>query len=716
MKQIVKDVVNINKRVPFDKPARSEPSQQVSEFNLLKSSKYHVRVADLTNVLKGQKKHVEVREKINNFKKKFKSLPKPLEKPVVDRIQRKALFNRVKSQLDRFDAVVTSNRASNYLSFPLVKNYDVDIEKGFNGFRLKSDLQKRLEKLEPTPEVEIEKTYPLTMKEILERRKEMKKMKIIESSKAAKARRQNKIKSKKYHRVQRREKVKNQIKEFEMLQKTNPDEALKKLEEIERGRAEERATLRHRSTGKWARSKQVKAKYDSANRQELAQQLALSRELTQKVEVNDEESDVEEETVSVNMINTNKNNPWVPPIKTSEEIESFVTSYRKFWENRKSNVEHQPNDIETECSDRNIETSKKSETNNIKCGKIQCSATSKWEVSVLSDTEDEETDPVVDEIVKLKHHKDEVVNKCMRDTNSIKKNKTKKKNNFEQLIFAKKGKRPVLDEPIDEQNEPSYTNEVRDTNSRKKNKTKKKSNFEQLSFAKEGKRPILDEPLDEQNKPSGTNEVSKSALEKILGYNMDAIRNVKPITSIDPNDIINTKVTDLDSEIPNLIVADDEVEEDQKNIIAEAFEDDDVIENFQKEKTGEIEKAKPKDIDLFMPGWGSWGGPGIDLSRKKHANKRFIIKFPKESKRRDENKGNLVINEKGDDKIKPHLVSEVPFPFKTVKDYEASIRAPISNTFIPETSYRKMIRPAVKTKRGTIIEPMSEEILLKNKH
>lgn len=78
----------------------------------------------------------------------------------------------------------------------------------------------------------------------------------------AKAHRLRKIKSKKFHRVQRKEKIKKALKEFEELQKTDPEAALEKLEQLDRARAEERMTLRHKSTGQWAKSKQVRAKYD----------------------------------------------------------------------------------------------------------------------------------------------------------------------------------------------------------------------------------------------------------------------------------------------------------------------------------------------------------------------------------------------------------------------------------------------------------------------
>lgn len=65
-----------------------------------------------------------------------------------------------------------------------------------------------------------------------------------------------------YHRILRREKIKKQMKDFEMLQKSDPEAALKQLQNMEKARAEERATLRHRNTGKWAHNQMVKAKYN----------------------------------------------------------------------------------------------------------------------------------------------------------------------------------------------------------------------------------------------------------------------------------------------------------------------------------------------------------------------------------------------------------------------------------------------------------------------
>lgn len=60
----------------------------------------------------------------------------------------------------------------------------------------------------------------------------------------------------------KREKVKEKLKEFEKLQKTDPEAALAQLELLDKTRAEERITLRHKSTGQWAKNLQVRAKYD----------------------------------------------------------------------------------------------------------------------------------------------------------------------------------------------------------------------------------------------------------------------------------------------------------------------------------------------------------------------------------------------------------------------------------------------------------------------
>lgn len=125
----------------------------------------------------------------------------------------------------------------------------------------------------------------MSLKEALERRKELARVRVLQSYQEAKARRQNKIKSKKYgiqslilaillnlcmytltfgryHRLLKKEKMKNHIKEFEALKEQDPEGALEKLEQLERKRIEERMTLKHKGAGKWAKLQAIRAKYD----------------------------------------------------------------------------------------------------------------------------------------------------------------------------------------------------------------------------------------------------------------------------------------------------------------------------------------------------------------------------------------------------------------------------------------------------------------------
>ena len=75
-----------------------------------------------------------------------------------------------------------------------------------------------------------------------------------------------------------------------------------------------------------------------------------------------------------------------------------------------------------------------------------------------------------------------------------------------------------------------------------------------------------------------------------------------------------------------------------------------------------------KDLDLTLPGWGEWGGGGLVPSKRKR--RRFTIKAPPAEKRRDENSGHLILNLDKDTKLSKHQVSNVPFPFTAVSDFE----------------------------------------------
>jgi len=195
----------------------------------------------------------------------------------------------------------------------------------------------------------------------------------------------------------------------------------------------------------------------------------------------------------------------------------------------------------------------------------------------------------------------------------------------------------------------------------------------------------------------------------------DAQPQSKKREELDPDNFMTVETKELKSDLPEIYGYNDQDDSDDENnqrqMIAEAFAEDDVVADFQKEKEQLVKNSKPKDIDLTLPGWGEWGGGGLAPSKRKR--KRFTIKAPPAEKRRDENKGNLIINAHKDNKIREHKVGKIPFPFTSVSDFEASIRAPIGNTFLPRTAFLKLVKPSIETKMGEVIEPMDRTQLLK---
>lgn len=420
--------------------------------------------------------------------------------------------------------------------------------------------------------------------------------------------------------------------------------------------------------------------------------MAISRELTQKLKSANSDSDddnMEFEEIDISKIDSK--NPWVNGIKPEKEVSDFVSGFRKYWqEHNKSmtangnvagNSSEKKNDVEKSGRKPKIIKEKgKPKKKILKQNKNVVplkspSSTSEWEVCLLNSkakTNNEDVDTIfetLEEKIKKKIKKDYGKLKNLTKKNKIKKMKS---------LLKKSKKIDLAMKPIRQ-------------------------------------KQIIDEELLENTEVEETgNEKSAVHSKKVMSA-LNIAENKPEHVNINPEKFLEVKKTVLQSAIPDLSIPNDNEEDsgNQKHLILEAFEDDDITEDFKKDKAKVIDEDTPKDIDLTLPGWGSWAGSGIKPSKRK--NRRLILKMPPVPPRKDQNKGSLIINEKAQSKIKPLLVSEIPFPFKTVKDYEAAIRAPIGNTFVPERAFKKLIEPNVTTKMGAVIEPITRNVLMGRK-
>lgn len=140
-------------------------------------------------------------------------------------------------------------------------------------------------------EEDFQKTEELNMnhlsaEEVASRRAEILKSRELLFRAETKAKRIAKIKSKTYRRLRRRDKEKHRD---EVTDSGGPEELLKRQAE----RAKERATLRHKSTGKWARAMRQKGEMDDDQRQDMAEMLGRGEMLRRKIQGEQESSDSE---------------------------------------------------------------------------------------------------------------------------------------------------------------------------------------------------------------------------------------------------------------------------------------------------------------------------------------------------------------------------------------------------------------------------------------
>ena len=193
-----------------------------------------------------------------------------------------------------------------------------------------------------------------------------------------------------------------------------------------------------------------------------------------------------------------------------------------------------------------------------------------------------------------------------------------------------------------------------DVTAKKSKKTEKTKKKDPKKTAKQGKKvgqkrltSKSEDTFETQNASEDTNgsdartnstvDISQKSEKKISHKEQSGTALSKDI-HVDPKKIfrIEDDGHDVESDERELL--------QQKRIdIQQAFANDDVMEEFVTEKSEIENAAKPKDVDLSLPGWGAWAGVGIKPSEKK--KKVFTKKADPAPPRKDKNLSHVIINE-----------------------------------------------------------------------
>ncbi|NXK49429.1 UT14A protein, partial [Chauna torquata] len=671
---------------------RSEASVQVSEFNIsCKGAGEKLVLSELLQPIRAQSALSSVKKELTRVKQK-KAVELPLSKEEAERVVREAAYVKTSKDVGKWQPVVLQNRRAEQLVFPL-KQEPVAIaplEQVISAWKPRTPLEQEIFGLlhktqqpitDPllTPQ-EKASLQAMSLEEARRRRAELQKARVLQSYYEAKARREKKIKSKKYHRVLKKSKRRKALKEFELLQKTDPEAALAKLEELEQLRMEERMSLKHQNKGKWARSRAIMAKYDLEARKAMQEQLARNKELTQKVRVElpeEEPGDMPEEdlmsvTVPAVPVGASRANPWMlgkpsDPAKEPEVQEGLedaavpgaAESKEEVSEEEMSEEEALLQDFEQKRHARQQRAGSPEQR-----GEELAALRGVWCATGLDKR-------------AVGADETEVVSEPLGDS-SI------------HPICAK--------EQVSTRTEPLPQAQEEILLSEQPYRVQTMEDIEALASK---------EPSEEQKPAAAGAEEQAHQQEKGRAGARPAKKPTAKKKIISLQSVLSGKPQEIQCPSLPVVMEEEEGGIDQRGVITEAFAGDDVVADFHREKSKAEQDAKPQPVNLVLPGWGEWGGTGLRPSAKKI--KRFLIKPPPAPPRKDQHLPHVIMSEQRNIHAAAHQVSELPFPFERHQQFEQSIRTPVGSTWNTQRAFQKLTAPRIITRAGHIIQPLSAE-------
>ncbi|XP_031725797.1 U3 small nucleolar RNA-associated protein 14 homolog A [Anarrhichthys ocellatus] len=671
---------------------RSEASVQMSEFTVKADGEGDkIDLSDLIGTMeKTSAVPAKTRKQLKNLLRRNHTIECPLTKQQSERIQRDVAFQKAATEVTRWKSIIKQNQRAEQLVFPLNQEPPgpKPMERVVSGWKAQTPLEQEIFAvlsankqpindpiLTPAEEASMR---AMSLEEAKIRRAELQKARALQSYYEAKARRERKIKSKKYHKVQNKAKRKDLLKQFDEMVQTDPAAALEELNKIELARMQERMSLKHQNSGKWAKSKAIMAKYDDGARKAMQQQLEVNKELTQKLVTslnNEEEEDAGDAEQLPDLVTDAEHgldslNPWMTGKLSEEPTEKEKSEPVDLTAAGPGNTveedEDEVEETEEEALLREFDSRRK-----------------------LRQAQDTDAAP----LISVDDEEDEAAAAEDPDTSD------KEEEELTEFTSLFRGIADSRQEAEAEKAEATAdaSAQLEEDVIRIRTLEDMELLCQEKSTSGEAAAPPQ-QPPDTENLPSATQQAGK---------------NKKRKRGIELNEVL-TKRTQV-IQVPLTPTMEDTEDSDgkldQRGLIKEAFAGDDVVSDFLKDKRKQEDAGKPKVVDLTLPGWGEWGGTSLKLSRSKR--RRFKIKTAPPPPRKDQHLPGVIMSEKRNSSISLHQVSSLPFPFESHAQFESTIRSPLGRTWNTERTVKKISKPKVVTQLGAIIEPMAREELMK---
>ena len=578
----------------------------------------------------------------------------PLPTPVQDRLDRAEAYKLSKEEVEGWAPTIKRIREADHLSFPLQPPVQPPAPSNAGltaSFAPTTDMEKSVASLlheGGLSEKQVAEQEELVLREMDpaeagKRQAELRRMRELMFRAEQKARRANKIKSKTYRRIHRRERERMKQQEAQDLQDDDDDE--EQRYQAAKDRAKERATLRHKNTGKWAKF-HAGRNDDASQEARLAveDQLRQGEELRKRIHVEDSD---DESLVSMHSDDREA---------AFNELESFA---RK----------------EAEQDERDAQALEQS-------GK---KSKSLMHMKFMQDARDKQSRETQETIASLREeleHEDDTVNERP----------------VGRAVYSQGTKGHDATLPANPFHTGASNPWLRQSAS---GGTSKQT--PQVLVGKDSRAATRSIHRTERHVARGDEARASAAEDATLAIDPTAqLEALSSESEAEPTEITRHARGKRGRGKRNNAPL-------QRDLVAEAFAGDNVALDFAKEKRAMIQADAPQEQDMTLPGWGSWGGKGVRHRQKKHPALIKKIDGLDPSRRKDFGMEHVMINERQDKKASKYKAKDLPFPYTSAAQYEAAMRTPLGSEWNTRTQHQRLTMPRVTTKMGQRIDPIQRK-------
>ncbi|KAI0094168.1 Utp14 protein-domain-containing protein [Irpex rosettiformis] len=688
-----------------------------------------------STTLQSLKKSVKVLTSTSN---KTKTLSAPLPQRTQEKLDREAAYEQTKGEIDKWSATMRRIKEAEHLSFPLQaesagKVSNLELAAKFkpttplesNISTLLKSAQMREQDLAHTESL---KMNHLSVQEVAERRAELGRMRELMFRAEVKAKRVARIKSKAFRRLRKKARGKEKGKLGDGEEEDEGEEGEEAVLKREVERARERATLRHKNTGKWARGMKGRGEVDGDQRREINEMLERGERLRRRVQGrgSDDDSGSDEESGSGEAEDTiragafdelrrleeggggeevqGKKGKSVFEMKFMKDamareqrradqmVDDFVRELGGGVEGDGEDEEEHEHETDGRSHSHDVLSQRTGGRASFRPGNM--TGYLRTVTSLASDTS----------------------SVTLKSTDLLPDGTSPSPITTSPLVVP----RAVYSPELNTNPNPWLAPLDKSTAAKKKHEVAvgKESGGAEKSKNKLRKRVKKREEEREKEREDAVVDVEMSSV-LTLGGGGSAGKSPTKEKKTESHLVVNDDDDEgEDSEVEAQEAAlqekgkgrrkDGQVRAfQQRELVARAFAGDNVVRDFANEKRREMEADAPKEVDTTLAGWGSWGGSGTTKAPPKpYLIKKLAGIDPKS--RADYNKRHVVISEKKDKKAAKYQVKDLPYPYTSKAQFERSMDTPLGTEWNTRVGFQRGTLPKVVKKMGTVITPLEK--------